>query len=71
MQGATRTGSSNSSAIRRDGEAPSLAAAVEEVGYSEPLIAHAASGHDEAVRRPGPWDVETLDAAILRGLVHP
>jgi hypothetical protein len=72
MQGTTITGSSNSSAIRREGEAPGLAAAVEEVGYSEPLIAHAAPGLDDAAPRPGPWEVESpLDAAILRGLVHP
>lgn len=71
MKDMTVAESGGRSAIR-DGEAPGLEAALEEVGYSEPLIAHAAPEHDEEVRRPGPWEVETpLDAAILRGLVHP
>jgi hypothetical protein len=54
------------------GEAPGIAAAVEEVGYREPLIALATPEPDDALRRPGPWEVETpVDGAILRGLVHP
>jgi hypothetical protein len=60
-----------------NGEAPGLAAALEEVAHSEPLIAHPVGveqedAADEAGRRPGPWETETpLDATILRGLVHP
>jgi hypothetical protein len=70
MQRTTETESR--SAALGAGEAPGLAAAVEEVAHGEPLIALAAPEPDEASPRPGPWEAESpLDSVILRGLVHP
>jgi hypothetical protein len=71
MQRTTETESAGSAALGA-GEAPGLAAAVEEVAHSEPLIALAAPEPDEASPRPGPWEAESpLDSVILRGLLHP
>jgi hypothetical protein len=73
MQVETEKEFETSPAIHRPGEGPSLAAAVEEAGYTAPLIANPIAAVDTgAAAQPGPWDDESpLDAAILRGLVHP
>jgi hypothetical protein len=61
-----------SSAIPRPGQGPGLAAAVEELGYTAPLIANPIAAADGTAPQPRPWEDESpLDAAILRGLVHP
>jgi hypothetical protein len=58
------------------GEGPAPAAVLEQIGLSEPLVAHPAGSAGED-RAPGhevgePWEREaSVDPTILAGLVHP
>jgi hypothetical protein len=70
----TSPGADAVSAIEQDGGAPGLAAVLEEIASSEPLIAHPAGAEqgDLGYRSHDPWENESaLDATIMHGLVRP